>query len=160
MSVQRRKLTGFGVKPMGQVQWRFLYRWLHGAIEPLSGEVLMLEFSHLDSVCFERFLVTLAHQFPNDLHLVQVDNAKAHTAQSLTLPDNVVLLFQPPYCPEVNPIERLWQELERYLQWKQFNEIEALQQAMTLWCQQLSQQAVRSLTQWGWLVDALCVAGI
>ncbi|PSP36194.1 MAG: hypothetical protein BRC57_02920 [Cyanobacteria bacterium QS_8_48_54] len=26
------------------------------------------------------------------------------------------LLFQPPYCPEVNPIERVWQELKRWLQ--------------------------------------------
>ncbi|PSO55069.1 MAG: hypothetical protein BRC40_01860 [Cyanobacteria bacterium QH_8_48_120] len=34
----------------------------------------------------------------------------------MTVPDNVVLLFQPPYCPEVNPIERVWQELKRWLQ--------------------------------------------
>ncbi|PSO63482.1 MAG: hypothetical protein BRC36_08095 [Cyanobacteria bacterium QH_2_48_84] len=46
---------------------------------------------------------------PEELHLIQVDNAKAHSAQTLTVPDNVILLFQPPYCPELNPIERVWQ---------------------------------------------------
>ena len=51
-----RKLTGLGVKPVGELQWQFLYRWLYGIVEPLSGEDFMLGFSHLDSFCFEEFL--------------------------------------------------------------------------------------------------------
>ncbi|MFQ3627446.1 MAG: transposase [Cyanobacteriota bacterium] len=45
-----------------------------------------------------------------------MDHAAAHTAQTLRLPDNVILVilvFQPPYCPEVNPMERVWRELKR-----------------------------------------------
>ncbi|MDY6900662.1 MAG: transposase, partial [Cyanobacteriota bacterium] len=29
-----------------------------------------------------------------------------------TIYKNVILLFQPPYCPEVNPIERVWQYIK------------------------------------------------
>ncbi|PSO62371.1 MAG: hypothetical protein BRC38_16015, partial [Cyanobacteria bacterium QH_6_48_35] len=39
--------------------------------------------------------------------VIQLDNAKAHSAQILTVAKNVVLLFQPPYCREVNPMERV-----------------------------------------------------
>ena len=41
------KLTGIGVKPIGEVQWQLLYRWLYGVVELLSGEHFMLEMSHL-----------------------------------------------------------------------------------------------------------------
>ncbi|WP_199309062.1 IS630 family transposase [Nodosilinea sp. FACHB-13] len=160
LTVQHRKLTALGVKPVGEVQWQFLYRWLYGVIEPATGKTFMLEFSHLDSLCFETFLTALAQAYPNDLHLIQLDNAPAHRAHALQVPDNIILLFQPPYCPEVNPIERLWQELKRVLAWRHFDSLHELQQAISQWLARLSPAQVRSLTQWGWLIDALCVAGI
>lgn len=137
-TVQHRKLTGFGVQPQGLVQWEFVYRWLYGIVEPLSGQTLLLEFAHLDSLCFEAFLHYFAGQFPDELHLIQVDNAMAHRARALSLPDNVILLFQPPYCPQVNPIERLWRELKRTLDWQQFEDRRELQQAISQWVHQLS----------------------
>jgi hypothetical protein len=36
-TIQRRKLTGYGIKPQGKVQWDFTYLWLYGAVEPLTG---------------------------------------------------------------------------------------------------------------------------
>jgi transposase len=42
-------------------------------------------------------------------------NAPVHTAHKLIVPENVILLFQPPYCPELNPIERVWQYLKQQL---------------------------------------------
>ncbi|WP_448533212.1 transposase [Parathermosynechococcus lividus] len=86
-------------------------------MEPLTGASWIVEFSHLDSCCFDfdQFVRSFAAQFPDDLQLIQVDHAAAHTADSLTIPDNVILIFQPPYCLEVNPIERVWQDLKRDL---------------------------------------------
>jgi len=129
-------------------------------VEPLSGKHFLLEFSHLDSHCFKHFLDEFAQAHPEELHLVQVDNSMVHRARSLQLPRNVILLFQPPYCPEVNPIERLWQDLKQMLGWKLFNDLTSLQEAITSWVEKLHPQKVKSLTQWAWLVDALCVAGI
>lgn len=28
----------------------------------------------------------------------------SHKAKHLQIPDNIILLFQPPHCPELNPI--------------------------------------------------------
>ncbi|MBW4651590.1 MAG: hypothetical protein KME20_00775 [Kaiparowitsia implicata GSE-PSE-MK54-09C] len=56
LAVQHRKVTGFGVQPTGTVQWQFVYRWLYGLVESLSGTSWLMEFSHLDSVCFEAVL--------------------------------------------------------------------------------------------------------
>lgn len=158
--MQRRKLTALGVKPVGQLQWQFVYRWIYGMVEPLSGQQFLLECSHLDSCCFEQFLQAFAQAYPEELHILQVDNSMVHRAQDLAIPGNIILLFQPPYCPEVNPIERLWQDLKQSLQWHLFDDLAHLQSAITTWVQQLTPQRVKSLTQWPWLVDALCVAGI
>jgi hypothetical protein len=35
-TIQRRKLTGYGIKPQGKVQWDFTYLWLYGAVEILQ----------------------------------------------------------------------------------------------------------------------------
>lgn len=160
MTVQRRKITASGVKPVGPVQWRFLYRWLYGVIDPIQGEHFMLEFSHLDGICFERFLQRLSQAYPNELHVIQLDNAPAHISGSIEIPENIRLLFQPPYSPELNPIERVWLELKRSLAWRHFESLEQLQSHISLWVQQLEPQTICSLTQWDWLVDALCVARI
>ena len=73
------------------------------------------EFSHLDKVYFEAYLQLLSRQYPAELHIIQVDNAPAHNLGSSELPDNVILLFQPPACPEVNPTERVWEYLKDFL---------------------------------------------
>ncbi|WP_448527543.1 transposase [Parathermosynechococcus lividus] len=49
------------------------------------------------------------------------------------LKDYTNLIFQPPYCPEVNPIERVWRDLTWDLAWVRFDDISQLQHAMTQW---------------------------
>lgn len=48
-----------------------------------------------------------------DAHAVLVcDGAGWHqTGQRLTVPSNITLLHLPPYAPELNPIENVWQYL-------------------------------------------------
>lgn len=75
-------------------------------------------------------------------------------------PDKAILVFQPPYCPEVNSIERVWRALKRELAWVQFDDACQLQHAISQWVCRLSAESLRSLTQWDWIVDTLCVAGI
>ena len=125
-TIRRRKLTGFGIKPQVQVLWDFTYLWLYGAVEPLTGEGFFYEFTHLDTVCFEKFLELFASEYPEDLHIIQVDNGGFHNSLNLSLPENVILLFQPAYSPEVNPIERLWGYVKEQLRWLRFDQIEEL----------------------------------
>lgn len=160
LTVERRKLTGFGVKPIGRRDWEFSYRWLYGAFEPTSGESLLMEYSHLDGECFDDFLQRLSQRYPNELHVVQVDNAPGHRSRQVKVPENVVLLFQPPYCPEVNGAERVWEELRKDTGWLRFRDLEDMQDWLSQWVRKLSEETVKSLTQADWLMDALSVAGL
>jgi Transposase and inactivated derivatives len=42
-----------------------------------------------------------------------LDNGAFHKAKVLNIPDNIKLVFLPPYSPELNPAERMWARLKR-----------------------------------------------
>lgn len=159
-TIKRRKLTGQGIKPKGIVQWDFVYLWLYGLVEPLTGKSFFYEFTHLDTICFEKFLELFAQRYPKDLHIIQLDNGGFHNSLNLNIPENVILLFQPAYSPEVNPIERLWKYLKEQLKWQTFDNLENLREAVEKSLGLLSKEIVASLTGWEFIVDALSVAGI
>ena len=157
-TIQRRKLTGRGIKPQVQVLGDFTYLWLYGVVEPLTGESFFYEFTHLDTVCFEKFLELFASKYPADLHIIQVDNGGFHSSLNLSIPENVVLLFQPTYSPEVNPIERLWGYLKEQLKWLRFEQIEELRESVGKELKKLTKEIIASLTGYPFILDALSVA--
>ena len=103
-----RRVTARGVAPKQPYQPLYKYYWLYGAVEPKTGEAFYLEMPRLDSLCFSAFLRELARAYPKSFNVVVLDNAPAHIAGDVAVPDNVGLLYLPPYSPELNPVERLW----------------------------------------------------
>ena len=72
---------------------------MYGLIEPRSGASFFAEFSHVDGVCFQQYLDWFARAYPKQLHLIQLDNGRWHIWSELNVPDNVILVFQPPAKP-------------------------------------------------------------
>ena len=142
------------------MQWDFIYLWLYGAVEPLTGEGFFYEFTHLDTVCFEKFLELFANKYPLDLHIIQVDKVGFHNSLNLSIPENVILLFGPAYSPEVNPIERLWGYVKEQLKWLRFEQIEELRAAVQKELNKLTLEVIASLTGWKSILEALSVAGL
>ncbi|BAZ70847.1 transposase family protein (plasmid) [Fischerella sp. NIES-4106] len=96
-TITGRLITLTGVKPVGFTQWKRDNFYIYGVVEPLTGENFALEFSHLDTVCFEMFLEKFAASYPEELHIIQVDNGAFHFSNYLRVPENIILLFQPPH---------------------------------------------------------------
>jgi transposase len=56
----------------------------------------------------------IGRQVAPGAHAVLVlDGAGYHIADDLVIPDNLSLLILPPYSPELNPIENVWQYLRQ-----------------------------------------------
>jgi hypothetical protein len=157
-TIRRRKLTRNGIKPQVQVLWDFTYLWVYGAVEPLTGEGFFYEFTHLDTVCFEKFLELFASKYHEDLHIIQVDKGRFQNSLKLSIPENVILLFQPAYSPEVNPIERLWGYIKEQLKWLRFEQIEELRAAVEKELNKLTNEVIASLTGWQFILEAISVA--
>lgn len=160
MTLTGRKITLPGIKPIGIEQWKFDYLWLYGLVEPFSGESFFYEFSHLDSICFEKYLELFSAQFPSDFHVIQLDNGAFHQSLNLSIPENIVFLFQPPYSPQVNPIERFWKDLKKAFKWEIFFDLEDLRETLDKRLKQMTPNVIASLTGWQFIQDALFVANI
>lgn len=150
-----RLITAGGIKPIGQWQWLFKAFWVYAAVEPITGERFFLQFSHVDTDCYQRFVDEFSQQYPDSLNILQVDNGRFHTSKDLVVPENIILLFQLPYCPELNPIERLWQHLKADLKWSSFKTLEQLQSKVDQLLAELTPEVVASITGYDFILDAI-----
>lgn len=154
-TITRRVLTALGIKPIGPIQWNYQSFYLYGAVEPLTGDSFFLEFSHLDADCFQIFLEQLSQAYPHSLNVIQLDNGRFHSAKKLQIPNNIVLLFQPPYSPDVNPIERVWQSMKDQLRWINLKSLEELRGEVDKIIQSITPSQLASLTSFDFILTAL-----
>lgn len=128
-------------------------------VEPLTGEHYIWEFSHLNTDCFRIFLEKFTATYSEDIHILQLDNGAFHLSGKLQVPENIILLFQPPHTPQVNPIERLWQEIKKSLSWESFHTLDELREFIWRRLEKLNRALVASITGWDFILDALSVSG-
>ena len=86
-----------------------------------------------------------------------LDGAPSHRSVQLEIPENMVLLRLPPYSPELNPAERLWDELrEKEFANKVFDSLDSAiaQLALGMWRLENSPTALHSLTGWSWILES------
>jgi transposase len=53
------------------------------------------------------FFQELEQQYRQQPIILVMDGASWHKSRSLNLPENVEIIYLPPYSPELNPVERL-----------------------------------------------------
>lgn len=85
-----------------------------GAVDPVGGQLVSLIVPHCDTGVFQAFLDTMAEEVPPqaDKRVVLVlDNASWHKSGGLDW-HHIEPVYLPPYSPDLNPIERLWQHLK------------------------------------------------
>jgi transposase len=155
LTVRRRRLTAYGVQPVGAVQHVFEWFYIYGAVAPTTGERFFLEWPYLNAQTFQLFVDAFAETFPDSLNILLLDNSGAHTAQQIRWPENVRCVWLPPYCPELNPIERLWRDLKDDLAWQQFPNVEAQQDYVGQLLRAYEARTLQSLTGYAYLVDAI-----
>jgi len=150
-----RFITNKGIKPIGIKQWKRQAYWLYGAIEPLTGEAFYMEYSLVDCDCFTSFLEQFSQSYPQEHHIMQIDNAGFHTGQKIVLPDNISLLAQPAHNPETNPIERLWAWFKSALKQINFKTLDDLKNYMLKLIEQTPPDRIKSLTFWPHIQEAV-----
>jgi hypothetical protein len=155
LTVRRRRLTARGVQPIGSVQHIFEWCYVYGAVEPTTGDRFFLEWPYLNAEMFQLFVDAFAQAFPDSLNLLLLDNSGAHTAHKLTIPENVRLVYLPPYCPELNPIERVWRDLKDVLAWLQFPTLDVQQDYIATLLRAYEATTRQSLTGYTYLVEAI-----
>ena len=85
---------------------------LFGAVCPARGTAAGLVLPFVNTAAMNAHLAEIARNVTPGAHAVLIlDGAGWHGAKALVLPDNLSLLTLPPYSPELNPVENVWQYL-------------------------------------------------
>lgn len=87
------------------------YTYTFAALEPLTGETVSLILPSVNGVTMSIFLGELSQSYPDNHLAVVLDGAGWHKCKELVVPDNITLVFLPPYSPELNPVEQLWKTM-------------------------------------------------
>lgn len=153
-TIRRRRITARGVKPLGETQYERGGCWLYGCVDPDAGDAFWLILPQLNAANMQIFLDEFALAYADSFNILLLDNASAHTAKSLQIPTNVILLFQPPHCPELNPAERVWQDMRAKLAWQRFAHMDALEDELVAMVNQYTPATLATLAGYPYLVEA------
>jgi transposase len=128
----RRCWTLRGQRVVIAQQQRYEWEDVYGALEVLAGQA-QFRFMPSVSLDFSRgFLGQIAASDPVAEHVVIWDQAGFHPrAQDPHLPERIHLLPLPPYSPELNPIEGLWDQVQDVTCNQPHASLDALEESLT-----------------------------
>lgn len=138
-----------GMRPHAPAQVVREYMYAYTAVAPALGQMVSLILPEASTEMMNLFLEQVSQTFSKHFIVMQVDQAGWHHAKDLIIPENIRLIPQPAYSPELNPVEHIWDELrEKYFHNRIFSSLELL---IDVLCQGLNALAddterLRSLT--------------
>ena len=80
---------------------------------------------------FQVFLDEFSLQNPDEFKVMVLDNGAFHKAKTLKIPDNIGMIFLPPYSPELNPAENIWAILKRKFTNKLYKTLDEVSEFIT-----------------------------
>jgi transposase len=85
-----------------------------------------MELPYCNGNNFQIFLNELSNKNPTEYKVVLLDNGRFHKGKNLVIPNNIKLVFLPPYSPELNPAELVWLNMKRKITNKVYKTMEEL----------------------------------
>lgn len=73
-----------------------------------DGSIDSLIMPSMQTECFQHFVDYIAHCHPTRMNVLVCDGAASHDPRALALPGNVRIITLPPYSPQLNPVEQVW----------------------------------------------------
>ena len=111
LPVIRSAWAPLGVRPVVHAAIEREFRYIYGAVSPSEGDVDWMVTESMNTENMNRFLFQVSDKYTDDYILMIVDGASSHKGEKLNIPNNMAILCLPPYSPELNPVEHLWDEL-------------------------------------------------
>ena len=144
-------LTAKGVKPVCLFQQVFKSLYLFGAFSPITGNHFELEMPHCNTDTFQVFLNEFSRQSVDEFKIILLDNGAFHKGQTLKVPENIALLFIPPYSPELNPAEKIWWKMKRAFSGKLHKTLDNVSEFITDQVAGLTNQQVKSISNYDYI---------
>jgi transposase len=150
-----------GIRPEVGKQIVREYIYAFGAVCPFDGILDSLVLPVVSAEAMSIFLAEVARRHPQEFILLFLDGAGWHRAHDLVIPENMRLEALPPYSPQLNPMEHVWDEIrEKWFANEVFNSLDAVEERLveSLVALEQNQKLLASTTGFDWIVNCLLIA--
>ena len=145
-----------GTRPDIHVQVVREYTYAYVAASPHDGVMDSLILPEVNAYAMSIFLAEVAKRHSDEFILMVMDQAGWHKAKDLTIPENIRLIWQPPYSPQCNPIENIWDEIrEKWFPNLVFKSMQAVEDTLAeaLIALENDHEKIQSITGHKWIIS-------
>ena len=112
----------------------------------------------MTAVAMKVFLDELARRHDGQYILMIYDGAPCHSPGALNIPDTMTVRTLPPYSPQLNPVENIWDDMrEKFFANIVFESMDAVENKISEACLHYEEntETVQSITAFPWIADNL-----
>jgi transposase len=145
-----------GMRPEIMTQIVREYTYAFAAVSPEDGILDTLILPEVNTEAMSLFLNEIAQRHSDEFILMFLDGAGWHKSKSMIIPTNIRLLLLPPYSPQLNPAEHLWDEIrEKWFPNKIFRSLTAVEDNLEQALYQLENDhlRVKNLVGFNWIIS-------
>ncbi|MGE4088381.1 MAG: IS630 family transposase [Immundisolibacter sp.] len=156
LGTPRRCWAPRGMRPVVGARLQRKYLYAFSAVSPHDGVMDSLVLPWVDAQMMSMFLDEVAQRHADEFVFMVMDQAGWHIAGELTVPPNMRLMFLPPYSPELNPAEHLWEAMrEDCFANHVFADLDSVERALTAGIVTLEADPMRtqSMTGFNWITS-------
>ncbi|HQH71496.1 MAG TPA: IS630 family transposase [bacterium] len=150
-----------GVRPEVGAQVVRESTFAFAAVSPHDGTLDSLLLPEVNAVMMSLLLAEVAARHAEEWILMVMDQAGWHIAQALKIPDHMRLIGLPPYSPQRNPVEHLWEEIrEKWFPNRVFDSLQAVENTLedALATLEKDKPRIARLTGFDWIISIPLVA--
>lgn len=132
------------------------FKYVYGAISPREGQMDWKLCDKMDAGHMSEFLAEVSVAHRRDLIIMILDGASSHVSKDLVVPKNIRLVRLPPYAPELNPQEHIWDEIrEKEFPNRVFDDMAGVVRQLRKGLPRLAadKKRLRSITGWPWIMS-------
>lgn len=154
VNIPRSSWAPMGTRPLVPRQIVREAFYVYSAVCPSLGKMSSLILPYANTEMMNLFLANVSEEFIENEIIMLVDGAGWHKSKELKIPYNIHFIIQPPYSPEVNPTEHIWDEIrEKYLHNKIFSSLKETINRVSNGIRELSSknELIKSMTLFSYL---------
>jgi hypothetical protein len=143
-------------RPMVDNGYEREFTYVYGAVSPVEGELDWMICDKMNTDRMGEFLAQVSAAHPDEFMVMVVDGASSHVAKALVVPENILLYRLPPYAPQLNPQEHLWDELrEKEFPNRVFENMEGVRKQLNEGLPRLASDnaKIRGICAWPWIIN-------
>jgi transposase len=136
------------------------YTYAYACVCPETGENFSLILPYANTDGMNIFIEEFAKEFHCYRNLIVMDKSGWHVSKSLVSFDNIAFIYLPPYSPELNPAEHLWEYIREQKGFnnnvfKSLSEVED-KLSQSLLEMSIEKDKIKSLTDFNWIHYMFC----